>query len=174
MKKILQSIAILIIIISFSNLYSNDNHSKTEIASTPIILQQVALDANNINSWILNTGIFDQDRRTPNTPGFEWPKGSGSDAIFTCGLTIAALYNGSLRMASAMYSGEYVPGYVADSLGIPVGRTSSIFKIYSVKRHDSYTSNPDWLNWGLMVPYGAPYVDVNHNGNMNRQLIHRE
>ena len=24
-------------------------------------------------------------------------------------------------------------------------------------------NNPDWANWGLMVPYGAPYIDVNHN-----------
>ncbi len=29
---------------------------------------------------------------------------------------------------------------------------------------DNYINNPDWLNWGLMVPFGAPYVDVNHNG----------
>jgi len=41
--------------------------------------------------------------------------------------------------------------------------TNSNFKIYRVSRGDS-NSNPDYASWGLMVPYGAPYNDVNHNG----------
>lgn len=122
------------------------------------------LDFNNINSWFVNRGIFDQDVRNSSSPGFEWPKGTGQTAIFSAGLTIAALYNGSLRMASAMYSGEYLPGYIADSSGIPVARTQLNFKFYNVKRGDNAGNNPDWANWGLMVPYGAPFVDVNNNG----------
>jgi photosystem II stability/assembly factor-like uncharacterized protein len=124
----------------------------------------VFLNRNNINSIFYNSGIIDQDMRTSNTPGFEWPKGSGSFAIFSAGLTSAALYNGSLRMASDMYLGEYLPGYVADSAGIPVGKTDLRFKFYKVKRGDNMNNNPDWANWGQMVPFGAPFVDVNHNG----------
>jgi hypothetical protein len=41
---------------------------------------------------------------------------------------------------------------------------NSIFTIYKVSRGDNQYNNTDWANWGLMVPYGAPYTDVNHNG----------
>jgi hypothetical protein len=135
-----------------------------------ITLQQVKLDPNNISTWFINTGIFNQDRRTSNTPGFEWPKGNGTFAIFTSGLTIAARVNGILRMASGSYSGEYEPGYIIDSSGVPVPKTDSRFKIYSVKRGDSYLTNQDWLNWGQMVPFGAPFTDVNNNGTYEPQI----
>ena len=151
-------------------IYSKPGYNRRDIATTPplptqnIVIQMVQFDGNNINSWVYNTGIFDQDRRTSNTPGFEWPIYTGQDAVFTDGLTIAGIYNGVIRMASAMYAGEYAPGYITDSAGIPVAKTDSRFKVYSVKRTDSYLNNTDWLNWGLMVPYGAPFTDVNHNG----------
>ena len=68
------------------------------------------LQGNNIKSFFINTGIFDQDNRSGSLAGFEWPKGSGKIAIFTAGLTIAAYYQGELREASASYEGEYYPG----------------------------------------------------------------
>ena len=120
------------------------------------------LNSNNICSWIGNSGIF--DNRVGYIPGFEWPLGTGQDAMYSTGLTIATLYNGSLRMASASYEGEYFPGYIADSSGIPVPRIDLRFKLYNVKRTDNATNNPDWANWGNMVTYGAPFIDVNHNG----------
>ncbi len=132
--------------------------------SPSIIIQQVKFDPNNIDTWILNSGIFDTDLRTSNTPGFQWPKGSAKFAVFTAGLTIGAFVNGTVRLAAASYKGEYAPGYVADSSGLPVGKTDARFKFYNVKRTDNWISNPDWMNWGLMVPFGAPYVDVNNSG----------
>ncbi len=118
-------------------------------------------DPNNISTYIFSDGTFN---RNGSQPGFEWPKGSGKHEIFSSGFNVAALYNGSIRMSSAAYVGEYVPGYVADSSGIPVGKTDYRFKIYKVSSGDN-SSNPDWANWGQMVPFGAPYVDVNHNNN---------
>lgn len=129
-----------------------------------ISAQPTALDGNNINAWILNTGIFDIDLRTVNTPGFEWPKGAGTFAIFSAGLTIAAYVNNELLMSSASYKGEYSPGYVVLFNGLPHAQTDPRFHIYKVKRGDNAGNNPDWLNWGLMVPFGAPYTDVNHDG----------
>lgn len=122
--------------------------------------QWVFLDGNNIRSHIWDTGIFNQDPTTNNTPGFEWPKGSGKYAIFTAGLTVAAYVNGELRMAANSYSGELGPGYISG--GVPT--TNSSFKIYRINDWDNCQSNPDYANWGLMVPYGAPYIDLNHNG----------
>ena len=139
---------------TISNGYYNAGQNEQFIKS------QIRLDPMNIRAWIWNSGVFDQDLRTPNTPGFEWPAGTGKFAIFTAGLNIAALVNGSIRMAAASYSGEYCPGYVENGQF----QTDSRFKLYRVKRTDNWINNPDWLNWGLMVPFGAPFVDVNHNG----------
>ncbi|CAN5517392.1 hypothetical protein BH10BAC5_BH10BAC5_24260 [soil metagenome] len=43
-----------------------------------VIIQQVQLSPNNISSFFYNTGIFDLDKRTSNTPGFEWPQRLGA------------------------------------------------------------------------------------------------
>lgn len=118
------------------------------------------LNGNNISSSFLGTGVFDQGIFTNNTAGFEWPIGSGKSAIFTAGLTMAAKVNGQIRMAAASYTGEYAPGYILN--GVP--NTNNSFKMYKVKRGDNQISNPDYANWGLMVPYGAPFIDVNNNG----------
>ena len=118
---------------------------------------------NNIHTWTFNSGVFDQNPTTNNSPGFQWPAGSGKYAIFTAGLTIMGYVNGELRMAAASYTGEYLPGKVIYNNGIPAAYTDSTFKIYKVSSTDNCTNNPDWANWGLMVPYGAPYVDVNSN-----------
>lgn len=156
---------IFILIFSFELSHTNTAYASDYHGYTPasyITIQQVALDKNNINSWLINTGIFDRDLRTSGTPGFEWPKYTGQDAIFSSGLSIAAMYSGALRMASSSYTGEFAPGYVTDSAGISVARTDSRFKIYAVIPSDP--NSYDWQHWGDMVPYGAPYTDINHNG----------
>ena len=122
--------------------------------------QWVFLDGDRIRSYIWDTGVFDQNPTLNNSPGFEWPKGSGKYAIFTAGLTVAAYVNGELRMAANSYQGELGPGFISG--GVPT--TNSSFKIYKINDWDNCQSNPDYANWGLMVPYGAPFIDINHNG----------
>ena len=123
------------------------------------------LNINNISSLFRNTGVFDAGPLTNTNPGgFEWPKGSGKSAIFSAGLTIAGYLNNQLRMAAASYQGEYAPGYIININGIPVTRVDSRFRFYKVTRGDNQYNNPDWLTWGNMVPFGAPFTDVNHNG----------
>lgn len=142
------------------NVYSRNRDNYTPMSS--FVIEQIPLDANNINTWIINTGIFNQDLRVNNTPGFEWPRGAGSFAIFTTGLSTAAYIDNVVTEAMCSYKGEYEPGYILDTEGMPLPLTDSRFKIYSV-----YTSNPntyDWMHWGDMVPFGAPYTDINHNG----------
>jgi len=127
---------------------------------------QVNLSFNNINSLFNYNGIFDQDVSTQNKAGFEWPKGTGKTAIFTAGLCIAAYMNGQLREAMASYTGEYRPGSCSNGNYY----YNDYFKIYKVKRSDNPQQNWDWMNWGQMVPYGAPYIDVNNN-NVYEPLI---
>jgi len=146
MKKVF-AIAVVIFLFSFSNLFPQ------------FVIQRVNLNQNNVNAYFQNTGIFNQNTASNNTPGFEWPKGSNKFAIFTTGLTIAGYINSQFAMTAASYSGEYAPGYSNNG----VAYTGSEFKIYNVKTGDSYISNPDWVNWGLMVPFGAPFIDYNNN-----------
>lgn len=125
-----------------------------------ITIQYAKLDANNISSYFINNGMFDRNPTVQNSPGFEWPKGSSKHAIFSTGLTLAGRVDGLIRMSACKHQSEYAPGYCIDS----VPYTNSNFKVYKVSRGDNQNTNPDWANWGLMVPYGAPYVDVNLNG----------
>ncbi len=116
---------------------------------------------NNTNIYLKSSGIFNQNTTTGNQPGFEWPKGSGKFVFFTAGLTIGAkLNNTDFRMIASSYNGECKPGCVIN--GSPF--TDYKFRYYKVSRTDNWQTNVDWRTWGLMVPYGAPFVDVNNNG----------
>ncbi len=153
MKKFLVIIILLLVTSAFSK-------PRISIIQNPDFVQkQILFNPNNIYTWIQNTGIFDQDIQTSNTPGFMWPSGTNRFAIFTSGLSIGVKINDSIRLASCSYKGEYWPGYINN--GSP--DSNSYFKLYKVTRGDG-PSNSDWLNWYRMVPYGAPYYDVNNNG----------
>jgi photosystem II stability/assembly factor-like uncharacterized protein len=123
--------------------------------------KRVKLEGNNISSYFQTTGIYNQNTTTGNSPGFEWPKGSSKTACFTSGLSIAASVDGELREAMCTYHGEYSPGTMKN--GIPEFPVI-LNRIYSVKQGDNCFNSIDWANWGSIVPYGAPYIDVNHNG----------
>ena len=115
---------------------------------------------NRLATFIANTGIFNQNIEQNNTPGLEWPAGSNKHVWFTAGLTIAAKVNGQLRMAAGSYNGEYRPGYIfGDSVF-----TNEDFRHYRISRFEDPNRNPDYQNYSKMIPYGAPYEDVNNNG----------
>ncbi|MBI5402884.1 MAG: T9SS type A sorting domain-containing protein [Ignavibacteriae bacterium] len=148
-----KAITVFLLVISVLFMLAKDVKSQ-------FTMTQKLFDPNNASTYFQNTGIFNQNIAVQNMPGFMWPKGSNKYAIFTTGLTIAALVNDSLRMAAASYIGEYRPGYTTNR--IPY--TDTNFHIYKVKRGDNAINNPDYANWGTMVPFGAPYNDVNNNG----------
>jgi len=124
-----------------------------------ILIQQKALNGNNIQAWFRTTGIFNKDLRFNNYPGFEWPKGSNKFAFYSAGLSIGCKINGQCAQSTAFYKGEFAPGFIEG--GIPY--TNSNFKIYSIRKGDNAVNNPDYANWHLMIPYGAPFIDVNNN-----------
>lgn len=135
---------------------ASDNVS---FAPNSVIVQRVLLNSNNISAYFQNTGIFNQNTASGNSPGFEWPKGSGRYACFTAGLCIACGINGQYAQVMASYKGEYAPGTFQNG----AWTTNNDFKIYTVRLGDNGSNNPDYANWYKMVPYGAPYKDVNGN-----------
>lgn len=141
---------LLLLILFFAILLSGRAHAQ----------QFRILDINNLTTYVSPTGIFDQNAETVESPGLQWPKYSGKYATFTSGLTIAALVENELRMSSAFFNGEYRAGYI-NSKG--TASTNSAFHVYRVSNNDAATS-PDYLSWADMVPYGAPYDDINKNG----------
>lgn len=143
-------ITVLICLISFSF---------CGIVFPQLVIQRVRLDGNNIDAFFQNTGMFNQNTTSGNSAGFIWPKGSGRTAAFTSGLSIGARINGQLAQTTASYKGEFAPGRIID--GAPF--TNGYFKIYKIKRGDNENNNPDYALWFLMIPFGAPYIDVNNN-----------
>lgn len=134
--------------------------SLTLSLNAQVIVQRANMKPNNLSAIFQNTGIFNQNTALQNSPGCEWPAGSGNNLCFTAGINLAAFINDSLAITGASYRGEWSPGYYLNG----IYATNPNFKIYSVKAGDNCTNNPDYANWGLMVPYGAPYKDVNQNG----------
>ena len=133
------------------------------------IVQRIIVNSNNISAYFQNTGIFDQNTISGNLAGFEWPKGSGKTACFTAGLCLTCYITdrtGTPHLAEAMasYKGEFGPGAIKIVSGQPVWDNDPKFKYYKVKSGDNSAINPDYDAWTQMIPYGAPYVDVNNNG----------
>jgi photosystem II stability/assembly factor-like uncharacterized protein len=122
---------------------------------------QLKINGNNLSTYLSFRGIFDQNKLSTNMPGFEWPKGSNKYVVFTTGLTASCMINGQLAQTSCSYQGEYLPGAIQNG---QYYFDSSKFRIYKIEK-ELGASQTDWQQWGYMVPYGAPFVDVNHNGN---------
>lgn len=154
MKRIIFLLIVLFITV-FSNAYST------------VVLQRVYFSGNNICNWFQNTGILNQNTISGGAAGFYWHCDPAQSYCFTAGFNIAGKVNGQLAMVCASYKGEYAPGYFSDSMGY---FTNTDFKIYKINRYDNASSNPDYANWYKMVPFGAPYEDVNHNCMFDRDI----
>jgi hypothetical protein len=129
-----------------------------------IVLAQQTLDGNNISSFFYNSGVFNINLGGSNAASFQWPKGTGKTACFTAGLSMGCFINGQLREAMNSYKGELAPGYIEIVNNAPVAKTDGRFRLYRIKSSDNAGNNPDYAQWGDMVPYGAPYFDANGNG----------
>ena len=68
-------------------------------------------------------------------------------------------YKWQTRYVCLYLWGELAPGYILNN----EFKTNSDFKLYFVKSSDNETNNPDYANWYKMIPYGAPYQDMNNN-----------
>ncbi len=71
------------------------------------------------------------------------------------------MLNGNLRQAMCSYKGEYRSGQI---IGGTPQIPATLNKIWKVSAGDNCLVSLDWANWGMIVPYGAPYRDMNNNG----------
>lgn len=129
-----------------------------EILSPPPI-QYVYFSSGNMCNYFINSGIFNYDVRAQNTPGLFWHCEPFEYYCLTAGFNTACKIDSMLGMFACSYKGELTPGFVNDSMP----QTNKDFKIYLVKFNDNEFNNPDYANWYKMVPYNAPYNDVNNN-----------
>ncbi len=116
------------------------------------------LNGNYIGSKYLTDGTFNRNITT--TAGFEWPLNSGKYMVFTSGISITAKCNNEIRQAASYYNGHFYPGYVNNGITTTI---PEINKVYKVTKAGNCYNSVDWANWGAVVPFGAPYIDVNNN-----------
>jgi hypothetical protein len=108
--------------------------------------------------------------------GLEWPKGTGKTALYTAGLWVVGQHRptGLLRTANMDYNSEYQPGPLLEVFNTatnddtgPVSRAEDErYRLYTVNRGD--TSSTDYAEWPGDL--GAPYVDVNGNGQWDQGI----
>ena len=109
-------------------------------------------NVNNIRMTMRNSGqLID----AANGPGFEWPKNSFTQVIFTGGLWIGGKVNGALRIAAVQYdTSGFQPGTMKG--GIAANRNNPAFRFYEIERTDT-AGTPNYNSWP--DSQGAPTVD---------------
>jgi hypothetical protein len=156
---------------------TNPKKNRQGLAKTLTSFRQ--LDGNQINCTISDEAEYCDSRRT-SASGLEWPRGSGKTAIFTAGIWLAGikadaqgrLNTINLRTAQVDYSVEYQRGPLLETFNTttnddagPVARNGdNRYRLYKINKRDSLRNppNPDYDEWPGDL--GAPYVDVNNNG----------
>ncbi|MEO8209949.1 MAG: T9SS type A sorting domain-containing protein [bacterium] len=136
---------LFLIIISSLTIFSFKpvNDKPNQQSENALVTDSRLLDVNNISTWYRTNGSFNWNP-IKGMSGFEWPKGSGLFARYESGLWLGAKVGNDTLVAIAGYDQEYLPGYI-DNNGDPQGIFDTLYKIYSIIRGDSISS--DYLNW---------------------------
>lgn len=143
---------------SFSTSYDNESY----------------INANYLLMFITNSGIIGRDLSGMfsastlfNNPGVFYPYTSIENitnqslnytVLYSAGPWLGGKVNDSIRVSSAEYSTEYVPGPMTDSTFLPDDPSFKVYKLYA----DSMEANPnnDYLNWP--ISQGAPVDEMGH------------
>ncbi|MBS1518798.1 MAG: T9SS type A sorting domain-containing protein [Bacteroidetes bacterium] len=151
---VILTVSVIIIFSGFDKSKPLDNVSSLDFKK---------IDANQISTFVGNTGGFDRNPVTFNS-GFEWPKGSGMFAVYSSGLWISCRVGDSIRVSLSDYDSEYRPGYFDYNTQMPMGAEDPNYRLYKVSP-DFPNGNNDFDSWNLWpVGQGAPWVDNNGNG----------
>ena len=142
----------------FTLICLNLNYAGETGKACPVNLLEVdyqSFDVNNIRSWITNNGsIF---HNPYGGSGFEWPKDSGSFAIYGAGLWLGAKVDGELRVTIAEYASEFGPGNINPRTHLAENPMDSIFKVYKIGEGGNLA---DYQNWPGQL--GAPVDSLGH------------
>ncbi len=153
--------AVILALLTGNHLLALDKRSS---GSSPLqksqILSTGSFDGNRIKSDLENNGMLVSHRISGHS-GLEWPQGNRSYSVYAAGLWFIGSVNGDLRSVVA----EYEPEFTSGPWGSDGNESSAV--IYTINRSDLYNpeSNPDFANWPTR--YGAPWVDVDGDGEYN-------
>jgi hypothetical protein len=137
-------------VISGTVQFSSNGAGATVSVTGMVIESKEKFNANNISAFVTRNGRIG---RTPSgNAGFEWPKGSGKQAIYQNGLWLAADVGGQIRTATADYNPEFQAGPAPG--GVPADPSSNLYRVYRISEGDNAGSNPDYAEWP--VGLGAP------------------
>ena len=143
----------LLLILIYFSINSADETGQISPAS-PLIQDYKLFDVNNIRTWSTNYGSFFRNPVTSNS-GFEWPKDSGSFAIYAAGLWLGAKVNEETRVAIAEYASEFGPGNINPLTHLAEDSSDSLFKVYKIGEGGNYA---DYQNWPGQL--GAPVDSI--------------
>lgn len=137
---------------------AGDNGTVYERRTDTTFIFSASVNYNYLNAYFNDRLVLNNDVSV-NQNGLEWPGNTGKYLSDAMGLNIMAKVNGQLRTATSFLKSEFAPGYAQNGNY----NFDERFKIYKVRESDD-VNNFYWQKWGDMVPFGAPFVDVNHNG----------
>ncbi len=154
----------------------SDNPTKSgEGLSKTAIFEYKFLDINRINCTIASDGPFADYRRTGKA-GLEWPRGSLRTLSFAAGVWIAGIHQptGQIRSALQDYQSDFQPGPLLETFntttnndaGPSARSTDRKYRLFKIQRNkpdgDEKNQIDKWSDWPGDL--GAPYIDVNGNG----------
>lgn len=121
----------------------------------PIWHQDQRVDANQIDMFLSNAGIFGQDPEGPG-PGLFYPSDTDKTCLFAAGLWIGGMAGEELRLSvSAIWGHEFQPGQILPGGGWTDPADPS-YRVYKLTP-GSGPGDPDYDEWP--VDQGAPLGD---------------
>ncbi len=147
-------------------------------ASDKIVDNDTYINPGNILMFVTNHGNFGRDLSDVfgNDYGTYYPFETVADiengtltssVLYAAGLWIGGKVGGNVRVTTAEYDDEYVPGPMEGGSYQPDNPAFKVYKLYS----DSLESNPnsDYLNWP--VDQGAPIDELGKPAMLGNQML---
>ncbi len=159
--KILKNItttAIVFALLLTSSIEARETKKVSNFSGSNFVESSGTFDGNRIYADVTNNGLF-LDYHVSGDSALEWPKGTGVHSIFQSALWLGATVNGEVRVIIGDYTQDMGPGpWGGDPL-------AAVHRIYKVNKDmlDDPASHDDFQNWP--VDFGAPWVDVDGDGN---------
>lgn len=108
------------------------------------------VDTNDILMYLSNRGWVGYDAATGG-PGLYYPSGDNKSLVYAAGLWMATRMGKGYRASVAEYDADFTPGPVVGGTYQPDNES---FRVYKIRRGDSFGFNPDYDEWAF--DQGAP------------------